>query len=234
MNNDDLERQLRAQAGPREAGYQPAVLPATIEGEPSRPSRTLRLAVLVPAALAGVAVVLVAGLLLSQNAPRGVGSGVSPTITPSVQPTASESGPTACLPSHPMIWADPWGGAAGSRGTVVYIRVPDGPPCQASVEVTARVTDRNGATVVVGRPGDGRALSGKVEVLELGKTFGITVLWSNWCGDEPASPLRLSIRLAGWTDFVPVTVAAGGIDPVPPCNGGNETVFSVSDLQPVP
>jgi len=230
MNDNDLERRLRAETGPREQGYVPSQLPATVETGPpdGRPSHALRLAILVPAVVAGVAVVAIAAALLNGSGPDGVGAVGTPTPIVSPSPIA----PTDCLPSDLLVTAEPWGGAAGSRGTVINVALKDGRyPCEAAVEATVRVTDADGAAVVAGRPGDGRALSGRTQLVESGETLGITVLWSNWCLDEPAMPLGLSIRLALWPDFVPVSIASGGTDPVPPCNGGTDTVLYVSELQ---
>ena len=227
MNDKDLEHRLRSETGPREPGYVPAQLPATLEGERGRPRRALRLAVLVPAVLAGVAVVLVAGALLSQNEPDGVGSRVPPTAMPSVLPTASEQAPGGRCTAADFAWtADPWMGAAGSRGTTVLMRgVVSLESCHIDGSVHVLLRDNNGGTVVTTD-----ADSSDVTVTA-GSVFEMGVAWSNWCGNEPPQPIQLSLTLPG--DVNEVLPAPDRPDiPVPPCNGpGLPSNLSVTDIQ---
>src|SRR5437773_8052729 len=115
MNDQDLERELRSQRGPREDGYTPTRLPMTLDdGTTAGPRRSLvpRAALFAGAALAGALAVAVVAGILSGPGPD-VGSGGSP----SAQATALLPGD--CGPSDVALSAEPWGGAAGSRGTVV-------------------------------------------------------------------------------------------------------------------
>ncbi len=239
MNHDDLERQLRSQSGPREQGYHPAPLPA----EPGAPSRAagvpsvLRGGLFAAAAAAAVlAVVFVSGGLNGQFGVGGDVSTPSPSdaktqaATPSV--TASAAEPGACRPEDVVLTAEPWGGAAGSRGTSVTIALADGAaPCHPANAALGRILDGTGATLVesVAGPTDLPLLT-----LQTGTTFQVGAAWSNWCGAAPAAPVTLELRLADWRDWVTVEVQAGGVDPLPPCMGDGGTNLSVTEVQPAP
>ena len=163
MNHDDLERQLRSQSGPREQGYHPTPLPA----EPGAPARrrgvppVLRGGLFAAVASAAVlAVVIVSGGLDGQ---LGVGGGVatpSPSdaktqeATPSVAPSTTAE-PGACRPEAVVLTAEPWGGAAGSRGTSVTLTLADGAaPCHPANAVSGRILDATGATLVETEDGE--------------------------------------------------------------------------------
>lgn len=229
MNDNDLERRLRAESGPREQGYAPSQLPATLESEPDRrPSRAVRLAVLLPAAMAGILVVVAAGAFISSIGPDGAGSGGSPTGSPSVQPTPSQPGTAPPCTAADFAWfADPWGGAAGSRGTTVLMRgVASLESCRIDGSVAVVLRDSNGVSVVMTN-----AASSHVTVTG-GSVFEMGVAWSNWCGDEPPQPIELSLTLPGDATAVLPGADSGDI-PVPPCNGpAQPSSLSVTDIQP--
>jgi hypothetical protein len=235
MNNDDLERQLRTQAGPREQGYRPARLPSTPDKKELRhPSPLLRVAVLVPAMAAGVLVIAVAAAVL-----RGPGTSVGANETPtpfSAATTPPESG--ICQPDDVAITAEPWGGAAGSRGTVVSISLAGTrEQCSMNTGFSVQVTDDSGrllasdskdtfaGTVYLSSMPDNRA--------HVARTWTVGIAWSNWCGDAPAEPMHLYLTFpAEWNAPKEVAVPAGGADPVPPCMGSSQqTSLSVTDLQ---
>lgn len=226
MNDHDLERSLRTQRGPREEGYTPARLPMTPEEATTRSGRSPRLPralMLVGAGAAGALAVAAAAVLFSGQNP-GVGSGAG---SPSARPSAPVD--ALCGAADLLLTAEPWGGAAGSRGTVVTIAVADGhSACLLTKGVSARVEDADGTVLV-------ESASGAVgESVELGPGGGYTigVAWSNWCGSPPVAPVALSIRFAPWPTFVAVDAASGGIDPVPPCNGNGPSNLSLRGLQP--
>jgi hypothetical protein len=231
MNDKDLEQQLRSQRGPREQGYQPADLPATLnEGVATRgPSPLVRAAVLVPALAAGVIVVAVAGILLRDNGAGNVGG-----TTPQPSATASDDGmPVACLADDLQLAAEPWGGAAGSRGTVVTVSLTDGrPSCLVSTGVSGQITDANGAVLIE----QARLLMQYPDVLiHPGDNYTIGVSWSNWCGEPPARPLSLAIKI----DNIPtwIVVSEGISTPtIPPCMGDENSPgnLSLTDIQPAP
>ncbi|HEY8177069.1 MAG TPA: hypothetical protein VIH19_00555 [Candidatus Limnocylindria bacterium] len=224
MNDNDLERRLRAESGPREQGYLPSKLPATVESAPERrPSRALRLAILVPAVVAGVAVVAVAAAVLNGSGPDGVGGGGTPT------PLASSSPPevTYCQQQDVTFEAEAWGGAAGSRGTVVTVRLADGRyPCRFAPVPGARI-DVRGATLVESETAGMDA----TRTLDAGMPAEFSVTWSNWCGELHDS-VDLVV-LSGGIEF-PVAVPQG-IGAMPPCMGENTpSTLSVTDLSPAP
>jgi hypothetical protein len=232
MNDNDLERQLRSQTGPREPGYQPADLPATLADRVTTRGRSplVRAAVLVPALVAGVMAVAVAGVLLRGGA-GNVGGGVN---TPPPSATASDDGkPVACLADDLQFAAEPWGGAAGSRGTVVTVSLRDGrPACLVSTGASGRVTDAYGTVLV----SNARLLiRSRDVVIHPGDRFTIGVSWSNWCGDAPARPLEFEIQV----DNIPtwVVVSEGVSTPtIPPCMGDDNSPgnLSLTGLQAAP
>jgi hypothetical protein len=223
MNDNDLERDLRSQRGPREEGYAPAGLPMTLEEAPVRASgysRLPRVAMFAGVAVAGaLAVALVAGIF-SGSGPD-VGSG-------SESPSASTPPMGVCQPADVVFNAEPWGGGMGSRGTVVTVTLADGRyACTLGGGVAASIKDANGDVIVSAQT----AAAGSVD-LEPDAAFTVGVAWSNWCGAAPAAPVSLSLKFEGWASAVPVDVP-GGLDPVPPCNGAGEpSALSVTNLQP--
>lgn len=227
MNDNDLERDLRSQRGPREAGYVPTSLPMALEEAPQQPSGLSglpRAAMFAGVAVAGaLAVALVAGVF----------SGPDPSVgTGSESPSAAASSPAvaACQPLDVALSAEPWGGAAGSRGTIVTVTLANGRyPCALGGQAAGVISDANGAVLVSGQSAGAAAVD-----LEPNTAFTLGVAWSNWCGNDPAAPVRLSLQFEGWTSAVPVTVPSGS-NPVPPCNGaGTPTSLSVTSPEPAP
>jgi hypothetical protein len=228
MNDNDLERRLRAESGPREQGYLPSQLPASADSaQTSRGrSRMTRMAVLLPAAAAGVIVVAVAGALLTNNVP--VGSGGSQTPSPSVPPSPSQAATVPSCTTADFAWSsDPWMGAAGSRGTTVLMRgVASLDSCRIDGSVDVVLRDNNGAAVVTTGAPSSHVTATAGSIFEMG------VAWSNWCGDEPPQPIVLILTIPGTVDEVPLLPANGEV-PVPPCNGpGQPTNLSATDIQP--
>jgi hypothetical protein len=231
MNDNDLERRLRAESGPRERGYIPAQMPSTLDdgGSSTRRQRMVHAPILLLAAVAGVIVVAAAARLLGGGAPL-VGSG-SPTSQPSASLEATPSSsaepttePGTCAPNDLSYAAEPWGGAAGSRGTVLNARRSD-PATTCYLPLAIEVTIRDAAGSVV--------ISGIAPPMEVDSILihrggpAISVVWSNWCGPAIARPLSLEISFGASEPF-PVGVAEGGDDPVPPCLGADESQLSVT------
>jgi hypothetical protein len=231
MGHDDLERRLRTERGPREAGYAPADLPATIEerARPRRAAAVMRVGLLAGAAMAAlVAVAIVSGLGRGGNVSVGGGGSGSPTATPSTVATPTPVATTggACLSGDVVLTAEPWGGAAGSRGTVVTVALADGAtPCDVATAPRGRMVDGSQSHLVAS---DSSAAG--MTRLEAGVSYTVGVAWSNWCDPAPAGPIGLELQLDGWS-WTPVP-ASGGADPVPPCMGSAPTSLSVTELQP--
>ena len=211
--DQDLERELRSQRGPREVGYTPSPLPTTPDSNPAPGggrSRVLRTGLLVgAAAAAALTVAVVAGIL-----PR-FGTGVGGTSSPT--PSVASPGIGACVAADLDLVAEPWGGAAGGRGTIATVSLGAGrSECLVMGPVTAEIADANGALLI---SGTSTATDGSIE-LQRGSSLALSVVWSNWCGTDPLAPVALSLKADGWQS--PVPVMPGGDDPVPPCNGAGE------------
>jgi hypothetical protein len=227
MNNDDLERQLRAQAGPREEGYRPSPLPGTLNAQSRRNglSNAGRVALVGATVVAGAALAI-ALTRLPQSAPSGVGSGGGPQSSASAQPTGTPPQLTACS-AEDFAWStDPWTGAAGSRGTNVLLRgVTSLDGCRINGAVSVEIRDAGGQKLV-GNTAVTHQRVAAGDVLELG------IAWSNWCDADPAQPLSAVLQLPGDGTEVPLISSSGEIL-VPPCNGmGQPTNLSVTDIQP--
>ena len=233
MKNDRIERALRS-PGPREQGYQPSALPLTAADARRGPAHRSRLT-LAGAFQVGawaVATGLVIAFLLSRGATPPVGNSVpvpgttpataSPTPTPSASP-----GPLAGCRAGDFAWSsDPWGGAAGSRGTNVLLRTVDSAPtCEIRGKAKVVIRDGNGRALISTSGGGNSTLSVKA-----GALLEIGISWSNWCGADPARPLSASLRLPGDATEVPLA-APPGVDGTPPCNGpGQPSSLSVTDF----
>jgi hypothetical protein len=227
MNNDDLERQLRAQAGPREQGYVPVRLPASIDDAgQSRLSAFLRGAVLVPAVAAGLIAVALATSLFRGPETTNPGSGFA-TPRPTSSPSTAQ---VPCNAQDVQVDAEPWGGAAGSRGTMVTLSPVPGmrSRCDIALDVSARITDAAGSVLATGSSGPGA----RVATLELGRSYTVAVAWSNWCAADPDRPVTLALRPANMPSWIEVPSPVGSADPVPPCLGESQpTNLSVTQLQ---
>lgn len=230
MNDNDLERDLRTQRGPREEGYLPARLPMALDDVAAagrRPSRLPRAAMLVAAGAAGALAVAIAAGVFSGPGP-GVGS--TSSASPSAEASTPPSGNGSCTQQDVSMTGEPWGGAAGSRGTVVTLALASGhEACQLGKGLAAEMADANGSVLVTtGAPQAGGAVA-----LAPGASFTIGIAWSNWCETAPAAPVTLALKMSGWESFATVAIADGGADPVPPCMGSAEpTALSWSGLEP--
>jgi hypothetical protein len=227
MNDNDPERRLRAEVGPREHGYVPIRLPASLhaDGSGRRPSVLMRTAVLLPAAAAGILVVALVGAVLSGNGRIGLGSG-SGSASPGGS-GGSSSGLADCRPGDLQLDAEPWGGAAGSRGTVVTVGLAAGhSACRLIGHPGARVLDANARTVVSAEPSGTAALSVNGE----GRAQ-LYIEWSNWCGGQVEEPVSLQIVYG--TQAFPLDVPSG-TDAVPPCLGGEPTHLFITEERPAP
>jgi hypothetical protein len=222
MNDKDLERQLRAQRGPREEGYVPSDLPVTSDTAPRlRQSQLLRAAVLVPAIAAGVLAVAVAGAMLRGNGTLNIGGVTTPA------PTASASGSViggirVCRNEDLSISAEAWGAAAGSRWTVATVELANGrSPCALiPVAIAARMTDANGTVLIMSDIP--HPMSRDVATMTANERHTFAIQWSNWCGPQPEQPVALSVSVEEGTHWKDVQPPAGGADPVPPCLGESE------------
>jgi hypothetical protein len=238
MNDQELERELRSQSSPREAGYTPTPLPMTLDEAPGSsrgPSRLPRAVMLVGAGVAGaLAVAIAAGVFSGSDPGVGATESTSPSAEASTSPSAVASTPAsgsgACGPQDVTLTAEPWGGAAGSRGTVVTVTLVGGhEACRLGKGLAAEMVDANGSVLVT----TAAAEPGGPVSLEPGASFTVGITWSNWCGAAPAAPVTLTLKMSGWESFMAVPFATGGLDQIPPCMGSTEpTVLSWTGLEP--
>jgi hypothetical protein len=182
---------------------------------------------LVAAGVAGALAVAVAAGVFSGPGPEVGANGSS---SPSAEASTPASGGGACAPQDVSMTGEPWGGAAGSRGTVVTVALASGrEACQLGKGLAAEITDANGSVLVTSGP----SAAGEPVALAPGDTFTIGVSWSNWCAAAPSAPVSLALKMSGWDSFATVPVSSGGLDPVPPCLGSAQpTVLTWSGLEP--
>jgi hypothetical protein len=229
MNDDELERRLRSERGPREAGYAAGQLPASLDSKSDgRPPRPVRVGLYVGAALAAALAVAVAGSILSGESP-GVGGDVSPSVAASVSGSpAATAGDGNCQAGDLFLTEEAWGGAAGSRGTVVTVALADGhASCMLPASVTMQIVDGTETTLVSGQTTTGR---GQIQLVS-GQAYTIGVAWSNWCGSLPADPLSLVMSAANWPAVATVVGRDRNAVLVPPCLGDTPTSLSVTEFQ---
>jgi hypothetical protein len=240
MSHDDLERRLRSERGSRELGYVPGDVEPALDASSARRHglRPLRVAGSLAVVAAGVVLTLaVIGVIGRGGDGEGFGVGSGPGATsplPSVAPTAARPG--ICTPGDILLRPEPWGGAAGSRGTSVAVSLTEGAAaCELPIDVTARILDGSGAELVAGASGG----TGSV-TLDPAASYRVSVSWSNWCDAAPQPWLRWDLRFVSgdWIDVVeeqstsrPSTEPAL---PVPPCLGEGGSHLSVTPVQPGP
>jgi len=235
-DRDRVERALR-EPGPREERSGFVALPADIAEaramlRHSERSRILRGFLGAGAAVATAAVAVLVALAVTQApapAANGVGSASSsPSPTPSPPPVAG------CRAGDFAWSSGPWGGGAGSRGTIVVARgVGSLQGCIIRGRATLTLRDANGTLLVTGHT----ALNDVR--LTAGMQFEVGVTWSNWCGAEPAQPMSLQLILPGDSTPVPLVPANDHGLTFQTCNGPGQpstlggTNFQLSSRPPI-
>ncbi|HEX6138861.1 MAG TPA: hypothetical protein VF013_00165 [Candidatus Limnocylindria bacterium] len=243
MNDNEIERRLRAESGPRERGYVPVQLP--FEPVHERVASRLpagRAIALIGAVAAGVAAVVVGGAILGQGGAPGVGTDVaSPTPTsspaasavePSATSAATPSPPLAACTTHDLgMDVESWGGAAGSRGTVVTLH-GDANPCELGQPFDVAIRTDTGEVLASGRsPAD----ESRSVVLDAQHPYRIGVEWSNWCGAGSYGQIAVVLVFPGWGEGMVLIAPEGTPDQMPPCmNAAAPPTVSATGLQPGP
>lgn len=235
MNRDEIERSLR-QPGPREAGYLPSALPMSVDApRPRAGGRRLlavaRVGILTAAVVAGavIALVLTRGTA-SLPGDNGTGAGSSAPSAVSTEPAVASGSPAPVGACHAedFAWStDPWGGAAGSRGTTVLLRIVTSlAGCEISGSASLVLSDVSGQVLLSAQAPASEVTVQAETVLQVG------ISWSNWCGSPPAGPLSLTLTLPDDTQKIPLVPATGEIL-VPPCSGtGQPSVLNATEFQP--
>jgi hypothetical protein len=234
MNDHELERMLRSQAGPRERGYRARQLAEPAARPGGAESSILRVAVLASAVAAAALVVAIGAAALLPRSPIGVGAGSSsPSASatpPPSQATPSSNNVAACTESDVDLGAEAWGGAAGSRGTLITLALREGrSACTLGQATGAWLTDAAGTTLVDSGPMNADAVA---LLLDGEQAYAVGVAWSNWCGADVDGNVAVHLRLLGGLDLD--VVPDGGAAAVPPCMGDEPTSLSVTALQPAP
>jgi hypothetical protein len=232
MSDERIERELRA-PGPRESAGRGRRLPADvrearlllseIDGRRNAVRVVVRATEVGLAAVAAVAVAIAIGA----SSPLGIIPGGASATPQPTAPAASQA-PSVCAASNLRAVADPWGGAAGSRGTTIRITLVSGPDCLLQGHPGARIVAADGSLVIASldpgkRPDQPWVQPGEqaVTISAQGSGTTVSVVWGNWCAADPSMP-QLQLRLAVDGPQLPVATAPGDAIPVPPCLGSGE------------
>jgi hypothetical protein len=229
--NDDTERRLRDERGPRERDYHPIQL----QPAPSSHSGAAGIRRWSLVAATALTAVLAVGFMAGRFSPSGdaAGNGGSPAAADSslaitsASPDAS-SAMAGCQPANLLLQPEAWGGAAGSRGTVLHVTLVDGAAgCDLEQPLSVRIMAGASTQLVVGSSEETAPVS-----LAPGDELEYAVRWSDWCGDEPAA-LGWEVRFGSgpWLALADDVSAADSI-PVPPCLGDGGTQLDVTQLAP--
>jgi uncharacterized protein DUF4232 len=141
-------------------------------------------------------------------------------------PSAAPEG-SACALTDLAVTAGGWGAAAGSRGADVSVENRGAAACDLPAGPTVAILDAGGtqllASPATDQPGP---------TLEPGAVATFTVLFSNWCEQGAALPLR--VVLVDGAAGIPVPDLDMTADDVPPCNGpGQPPALSANPWEPV-
>lgn len=149
------------------------------------------------------------------------------TPTPAATPVATPALALACAPADLAAVAGPWGGAAGSVGTMVTVTNTSSVPCTLSGRPGADLATASGTLVAVG----GDPTSTVPQPLEPGGTLTTSLRWSNWCGSAPSGTISATLVLPAGNLAVTPDAAQPAV-PVPPCNGpGQPSSLATIDFQ---
>ena len=235
MSGERLERGLR-ERGPRELGASIPPLPSDVDEararlraiDRHRGLRALAGGVLATGAtLATAAAAVVLAMTLTTHPTPSPGLLPGATGSPTGTTAQSPGGSAACAPGDLSAVAEPWGAAAGSRGTLVTVTNTSDLACSVSGSPGARLA--SGGTVLAETPAHPSTSKGLR--LSSGASAVTSITWSNWCESDPAQPIGMTLVLPGGD----LTVTPDPASPdvlVPPCMGSNDrNVLSTIDFQ---
>jgi hypothetical protein len=141
-------------------------------------------------------------------------------------PSAPPEG-SACALTDLAVTAGGWGAAAGSRGADVSVENRGASACELPAGPTVAILDAGGTQLLASPATDQPGLT-----LEPGAVATFTVLFSNWCEQGAALPLR--VALVDGAAGVPVPGLDMTADDLPPCNGpGQPPTLSANPWEPV-
>lgn len=115
-----------------------------------------------------------------------------PTASDEPDSTADPLSVSPCSADDLAMAAGGWGGATGSEAggaTLVNVSID---ACRLSGKPAVELRSGEGVVASEGSP---PSSDGDAVVLVPGAVTGVITVWSNWCGDPPALPLRLRLTL---------------------------------------
>jgi hypothetical protein len=153
----------------------------------------------------------------------------TPAPPPTPEPTPDPRTFPACTANELVLTAAGWGGATGSMAGGASVVNLSSNPCTVAGKPGVELIDKGGTVIATGH-GPETGPASPLVVLQAGGVAGVTIVWSNWCGDPPPRPLIVRLSLAAGGDLM-ATVredGPGGPSEVPRCDSpGAGSTFGV-------
>jgi hypothetical protein len=153
----------------------------------------------------------------------------TPSLSPTPEPTPDPRTLPACTPDDLVLIAGGWGGATGSLAGRANVLNLTQASCTVGGKPGIELLDNRGSVIAhgAGEP----ASESDLVVLPPGGVAGVTIVWGNWCGNQPARPLqvRLSLPIGGGALLAAVDdTAPGSPGALPRCDSpGAGSTFGV-------
>jgi hypothetical protein len=116
--------------------------------------------------------------------------------------TVDPSSVAPCGVDDLALAAGGWGGATGSMAGGATVINMSNDRCRVEGKPVLSLLAKGGRLIAAGGP----AIAGDPIVLLPGQVTGVITVWSNWCGDPPARPLRLRLSLIDAPRFLEAEV----------------------------
>ncbi|HTK46100.1 MAG TPA: DUF4232 domain-containing protein [Patescibacteria group bacterium] len=196
-----------AVAAAAQAGARRQTLAGRLFGSPGA---TARLGVVLAGALVGVVALAVALGAGGSTTPIASGPNATPTDVPGIAADCQASSLTGQITG--------WDGAAGHRIATVKLHNNGSTTCELPQQLRPALIDGAGRALIVGNPVAPSATTPFLAGAELTSMVDM----ANYCGAEPAPPLKIRLYLPDETsiELPPVNSLPFPVDP-PPCNGPN-------------
>jgi hypothetical protein len=153
----------------------------------------------------------VASLLLGAALVAGCGATPSPSAAPTAAPSRASG---SCTTADVQASGGPWGGAAGSRGADVSVKLKGTTSCLLPPRPVVALLNATGAVVLQTKP----IVAASQPPLKAGQTASFSIILSNWCDRAAKLPLRPALILdSGAVEIAGLALATA--DDLPPCNG---------------
>ena len=139
-----------------------------------------------------------------------------------------QAGGGACSPDDLALTGGAWGAAAGSRGAEVSVENRGSAACTLPAGPSVALLDAAGTAIIESPP----PADEPGPTLEPGGVTTFAILFSNWCDEGTALPLRVVLRSG--SAGIPIPGLDMTADDLPPCNGpGQPASLSANPWQPV-